>query len=58
MGLAEGVPVEEVLQSSSCCAWASAWLMKTQPFIITVLWIIVLGTPVRGPGLPPREKRV
>lgn len=55
-GLAEGVPVEEVSQSSSCCTWASTWLMKTQPFIIIVLWIIGLGTPVRGPGYPQGKR--
>lgn len=33
-------------------------LMQAQPFIMTVLWVIGVGSPVRGPGLSPREKRV
>lgn len=43
-----GMPGEEVLQVSNRCTWASLWLMKTQAFAITSLWITGLGTYPKG----------
>lgn len=39
-------------------AWASEWLMKTQPFTIPILRISGLGPLMRGPGLPLWEMRL
>lgn len=45
-----------MLQVSNRCTWASLWLMKTQAFAITSLWITGLGTPARGRGLPQGKR--